>query len=51
MIIESHLKIEIKIEIFLALIQFLCGFFVSVSAMLPCPLLFIIIPLPPNQNQ
>ena len=24
---------------------------VSVSAMLPCPLLFIIIPLPPNQNQ
>ena len=25
--------------------------FVSVSAMLPCPLLFIIIPLPPNQNQ
>ena len=24
---------------------------VSVSAMPPCPLLFIIIPLPPNQNQ
>ena len=24
---------------------------VSVSAMLPCPLLFIIIPLPLNQNQ
>ena len=27
------------------------GYLVSVSAMLPCPLLFIIIPLPPNQNQ
>ena len=25
--------------------------YVSVSAMPPCPLLFIIIPLPPNQNQ
>ena len=27
------------------------GACVSVSAMPPCPLLFIIIPLPPNQNQ